>query len=130
MPLHILLPIKPHYAVAIHNGSKIVEYRRSPPRRGLPGLALLYETQPVSAVTAVMTMEAPCLLDAKKVQALDPDIVDYLAGASAPCAIPIQSVRRLAQPIGCAELAGAGVRAPQSWCYISSDLAGRLGIVR
>ncbi|RUN76458.1 hypothetical protein EJC47_10805 [Sphingomonas sp. TF3] len=117
----LLFSVKPHYAAAIFEGRKVFEYRRSPPRRYLPGVALIYETLPVSAVTGAVKVEEPFSLQANDIAELEPDIAAYLAGARAPCAIPILVAKRFGTPIPFRALLARGVRAPQSWTYVATD---------
>lgn len=117
--MHLLLSIKPYYAAEIYSGRKTAEYRRSPPRRALPGLAFLYETHPVSAVTGQVEMGAPQLLTEGELMQADADIAAYLAGARAPCALPILRATRFGMPIGLRDFVPGGMRAPQSWCYVA-----------
>lgn len=119
-PLHLLLSIKPHFAAAIYAGHKTAEYRRSAPRRGLPGWALIYETHPVSAVTGMMRAGAPQCLRNGELNQMEPDIAAYLAGARAPCALPIFGATLFARPVSLGELLpDGGRRPPQSWRYVT-----------
>ena len=52
----IIMAIKPKYAEAIYAGKKRWEFRKAPPP--VPGWVLLYESEPVSAVTGKVFIAA------------------------------------------------------------------------
>lgn len=66
-------------------------------------------------------VDAPLPLKTDDIAHLERDIAAYLAGARAPCSLPILVAKRLDTPIPFSVLLARGVRAPQSWTYVATD---------
>lgn len=126
------MSIRPEYAERLLSGSKRVEFRRSGPKAGI-GKILVYATQPVGALVGV--------LEVVRIQRAAPDVLwktfngvsgierdaffRYFDGVDVGDALVIGRVWRLMTPVGLLA-AGLNPRAPQSFCYVDSELPGRL----
>ena len=124
-----LLSIKPEYAEAIFAGRKRVEFRRS---RLAPDvdLAIVYATQPVGAIIGWFRIRgiAESTPDGlwrrfRKVGGIERyDYFAYFEGAERAYAIEIGDPTAAAEPVLLNSLS-VGLRAPQSFQYLSAPLA-------
>lgn len=123
-----LLSIKPVYAEAIFAGRKKVEFRRS---RIAPDVerALVYATQPVGSVIgwfriagiAESTPDGLWRRFRRDGAIRRGDYFDYFDGAARAYAIEIADPTEVAEPLLLDSLL-AGLRAPQSYQYLSAPL--------
>ncbi|MBP2161250.1 MULTISPECIES: ASCH domain-containing protein [Asticcacaulis] len=122
----ILLSLQTRFADAIYSGRKRQEFRRRPPRRGIPGLALIYETKPTGMVTGMVRIDGVIAVPTGQAANLafedDPyrDYYDrYLEGAHEPVALMLGPPVRFVRPQPLMPLTGLRL-APQSFCYVDS----------
>ena len=128
-----LLPIKPKYATAIVEGRKRVEFRKTHFRRRVTHVAI-YASTPVQRIIGIFRVAdcehaSPKLLwqrhHAHGAISRD-DFNAYYADLDAGIAIHIADVFRLETPV---PLHALRVRAPQSFCYLSTSEISRLRAV-
>jgi predicted transcriptional regulator len=123
----LLLSIRPRFASAIYSKTKSFEFRRRPPRRSIPGLALIYETLPIARITGVVRILEAIALRPGEAEALagpcDPfcDLYEaYVGGAAKPCALALDEPERLWAPMELSALTELR-RPPQSFGYVALD---------
>ena len=121
------MSIRPQFAEAILNGTKLVEFRK---RRLAPDVTtvLIYATMPVGRIVGVFEasgydVDSPTAVwerHKRHAGISRAGYRDYYRGAHRAVAIKVRDARRLARPIRLTEL-DAGLRAPQSFSYLQLD---------
>ena len=118
-----VLAIKPKYAETIYAGTKSWEFRKVPPP--VPGLVLLYESAPVSAITGRVWLSAKiqglkrivwAFISGQKMLGFEPGLTEqefeaYVGKAESVAACFVSSPKRFDKPIPLLN----GVRPPQNW---------------
>lgn len=135
-PRDIVFSIKPQYSEQILDGAKTVELRRRFSALVRPGgLALIYTTTPVRALTGAATIAG---VIRKTPSAIWKDFGEqacvsrahfrsYFAGVSSAVAIKLCDPVRFSKPIELAELRGRySFEPPQSFLYASPELCKAL----
>lgn len=132
----VVFSIKPQHSERILAGQKTVELRRRFPRKVVPGgLAFIYTTTPVRALTGVATIEAVIERSPHQLwmefsdQACVPrsHFRSYFAGLSTAFAIKLRGAKRLRRPIELAELRERfSFEPPQSFLYARPQLCKAL----
>lgn len=127
-----LLPIKPHFASAIIDGSKRVEFRRQAFARPISHI-LIYASSPVQRVVgyfriAKIRRDAPAAIwetyhDVGGISA--EEFVAYYDGADAAVAIEVRDLVVLDRPISLCTIKRR-LRAPQNYTYLSAAVLRRL----
>jgi predicted transcriptional regulator len=109
-----------------------IELRRVAPRRGIPGVALIYESAPVSRITGSVYIRANQNISPEDVVSLagPQDMcvvwyVAYLPGANRPSALMLANARRSQVPVQLAQVMIGPARPPQSFRYLEDK--DRLG---
>lgn len=118
------MSIRPQYAAAILDGSKLVEFRK---RRLAPDVTtvLIYATMPVGRVTGAFEVagydvDSPTALWERHKQHAGISRAgyrDYFRGAETAVGILVKDARRLAQPVLLTDL-DQRLTAPQSFIYL------------
>jgi len=125
-----LLPIKPVYANAIIEGRKQVEFRKTIFRRRVTHIAV-YASTPIQRIIGIVRI-VECEHDTPENLwrrhhangAISSDeFQSYYANKVTGIAIRITDVLSLAAPV---KLRTLGVRAPQSFCYLTPSEVARL----
>jgi predicted transcriptional regulator len=130
----LLISIHPRFANAILDGTKTIELRRTMPTLPDSALALMYSSSPMKALVGWATVEGV-------VQATPDDMWrthkhaagvtsaefdEYFAGKTDAFGLRLTDVKRALHAISLADLRGHGLEPPQSWRYVSLDLARML----
>ena len=123
------MSIKPKYANAIIDGSKLYEYRKRLPKNTDIQKVYLYASKPTKAIIAYFTIGSIISDNPQKVWELtskDGGITkkqfnDYFKGRSVSHAIEIDEVVELDIPINPKEVI-KDFTAPQNYCYVDRDL--------
>jgi predicted transcriptional regulator len=129
MPTSVLLSIKPKFADAILEGTKIFELRRAIFRNQNVRRIVIYASRPVSRVVGECMIDAVFALEPKKLWSLtsggtgvDREFFDdYFRGRRIGFALKVASPRRYAKPRRLQEHCGLS-RPPQSFCYLTQPI--------
>ena len=130
----LLLSIKPRFADSIFERKKRVELRRVRPRVSAGDLVLVYVSSPRCALEGAFEVErvleaAPAQLWRSVQQTAgisEDEFHDYFRGCSQGYGIVVRRVWKL-EPVTLASLRRARIRPPQSYQYLDSAKALRLG---
>jgi len=127
--MNALLSIRPRYVELIASGKKQYEFRKSLFRNRNIGKVYIYATRPVGRIVGSFRVgtileDHPQRLweQLKDVSGLTEDeFFEYFGQRDRGFAIKIESLDRMAEPIDPRAL-DADFVAPQSFCYLASDL--------
>ena len=132
-PIQIVISIQPQYANHIASGSKTVEFRRRfPSDTHINGTKIwIYSTAPVKAVIALARVEGVERLSLTKLWKMygkrggvDRHTFNtYFSGVSYGCAISLVKIKRLKNVIDAKHLGAWGFTVPQSYRYVTDDIA-------
>lgn len=125
MPTSVLLSIKPTYANAILEGTKIFELRRALFRNRAVRRIVMYASSPVSRVIGEFVVDGILELEPRKLWAATSNgagvdresFEEYFRGCSIGFALKITHPRRYGKAIRLGEHCGLS-RPPQSFCYL------------
>jgi predicted transcriptional regulator len=125
MPTSVLLSIKPKFAHAILEGTKIFELRRSIFRNHAVRKVVIYASSPVSRVIGEFMIEDIIELEPKKLRILTAKgagvdrkfFDDYFRGRATGFALKVHRPRRYIKPLMLDEHFSLS-RPPQSFCYL------------
>lgn len=130
----LLISIQPRFANAILSGAKTIELRRTMPTLEPDALALIYSSTPTKALVGWASVEdivraSPHALwkahkDAAGITASE--YRAYFAGRPHAYGLRLAHVESADMPITLEELREHDLQPPQSWRYISGELARRL----
>lgn len=135
MQTKVLLSIKPRFADAILDGTKIFEFRRTVFRNAAVRRIVIYASRPVCLVIGEFQIEKVFALEPKnlwKVTAdgggIDQEFFDaYFRGCKVGFALKVRRPKRYTNPLPLTEHYGIQ-RPPQSFCYLRvEDPAERVG---
>lgn len=131
-----VMSIRPQYAEAILDGTKLVEFRK---RRLAPDVTtvLIYATMPVGRVVGAFEVAGYDIASPSSVWERHKGHAgisragyrDYYRGARSAVGILVKDPRRLARPLTLAELDEA-LPVPQSFVYLTIDPHGPQGDLR
>jgi predicted transcriptional regulator len=130
----LLISIQPRFANAILDGTKTIELRRTMPTLKPGALALIYSSSPTKAVVGWATVEdvvraTPKALWKKHKRCTgvtSAEFMDYFEGRTNAYGLQLSAVSRAERNLGLAALRKYGLEPPQSWRYITTDLATAL----
>lgn len=130
----LLISIRPKYANAILDGTKSIELRRTLPTLGPDALALIYSSSPTKALVGWATIgqifrATPTALwrEHKRATGVTPaEFKDYFEGRTKAYGLHLSAVGRAERAVHLAELRTYGLEPPQSWRYVTADLAESL----
>lgn len=134
---HIVISIKPKWADLIRSGAKTVELRRGFPCLPSDSIAYLYESSPVSGLTALLGIGAVYKLPVAELWNLlgeascvdRPRFEEYFAGCVTGYGVHIAKCVPLGKFLSLAELRSRfAFTAPQSWAYASAKLINSLDL--
>jgi predicted transcriptional regulator len=128
----VLLSIRPQFATAIEQGTKLVEFRKKFSHRAKAAPALIYATSPTKEIRA--TAQIADVIQGTPTNLWErfscdagctkTDFDAYFENASTGFAIPLSNVRRLEPPVSAKCLSmrqPLGFRPPQSFAMLPSD---------
>lgn len=126
----ILLSIRPEYASAVIVGRKKFEYRRCKVGIREGDFVLLYESAPKCRIVGAFTAGRIVVGVPSDLLTLEPDqeirdrVAQYLNGARIASAIEIKAIKvhPVGMPLSVVELR----HPPQSYCFLSEELDGRI----
>jgi predicted transcriptional regulator len=133
----VVISIQPKWAGLIRSGSKTIELRRRFPRLPVGSVAYLYESSPVSSLTARMRIgfvhELPVTelwnLHGKASCVDERYFAEYFAGRDVGYGVHIAQCVPLTKAVPLAELRSKlAFNAPQSWAYASPRLVNSMGM--
>ena len=122
----VIMAIKPRFAKLIYEGSKVWEFRKTPPP--LMRLVFVYESAPVSAITGTLMFRSKVegILDdvwetvsSSKVFAFNGTGIgydalrEYVGNSPTVAALRVCAVEKMDKPVKIA------FRPPQNWCTLS-----------
>ncbi|MBP0441060.1 hypothetical protein [Tianweitania sediminis] len=135
---HFVLSIQPKWANLVRSGKKTIELRRRFPLLPVGSSAYLYETSPVSGITASLSIgriDALPIADlwnacgeGSCVDRLQFD--DYFLKRDIGYGLHISRCVSLVRPVPLVELRSElGFTAPQSWAYASQELIDMIRMI-
>lgn len=119
----ILIALRPSFAVAIYNRSKLFEFRRVRAKIQPNDRILVYESAPISQVTGEFNAGKVIYGKSSQILNLEPNLdsraaaAQYLTGAQLCTAIEVVDPIRWEQPIRLSNLY-PDLRPPQSYLFI------------
>lgn len=127
--MNVILSIKPKYANAIIDGSKLYEYRKVLPKNTDIDRVYIYASKPIMAIIGEFTIGAIISDTPQKVWKLTHEnggitkkqFFDYFKGHSVAHAIKIEGVTELVTPIDPKQVI-KDFTAPQNYRYLDYDL--------
>lgn len=132
----VLMSIHPKYASSIKSGEKTVELRRVKPKLKQDDLVVIYETSPISSITAMFSVKKVEWLPLdelwKKVRGkaciTKKEFNEYFSGNDYGCSIVIGHTWQMDKPISLDLLCTDTntIRPPQSYIYLSADNIGKI----
>jgi predicted transcriptional regulator len=130
----LLISIQPRFAAAILDGAKTIELRRTVPTLGPGALALIYSSTPVKALVgwacvAEIIEQAPSTLwrsHSTQTGVTAAEFRDYFAGSRTAYGLRLAGVQTANQLVSLGEMRQLELEPPQSWRYVTSDLAATL----
>ena len=130
----LLISIQPRFANAIIDGTKWVELRRTMPTLAPGALALIYSSSPAKALIGWATIDGilsgtPSALwntHHGATGVTSDEFADYFAGRPTAFGLQLSSVRRANSEVSLTALRTHGLQPPQSWRYLTADLAQAL----
>jgi predicted transcriptional regulator len=130
----LLISIQPRFAMAILDGTKTIELRRTMPTLSTPARALIYASSPAKALVGWATIDdvlraTPEELwrtqkESTGVTAAEFD--EYFEGREYAFGYRLTNVQRADFPISLATLREHTLEPPQSWRYVPAALAESL----
>lgn len=128
----VVLSIRPTYVSRILNGAKRVELRRRfPTTESAPRTVLIYSTAPVQSIVAIAQLAAVEIFSLAKLwrqrgndAGVSKEEFDaYFDGVEQGCALVLQDVKKLKNPVHLTDLARRfDFTPPQSYCYWKTSL--------
>ena len=131
----LLLSIKPRFADAIFAGTKTIELRRVRPRVKPGDLVLVYVSAPRSQLEGAFLVESVLEGDPRDLWPVVGSLTDltldeyenYFSGAKTAFGIQIRDAWILPTPVDMSALRNEDILPPQSYRYLNSEQANRLG---
>jgi predicted transcriptional regulator len=130
----LLISIQPRYANAILDGTKTIELRRTMPTLEADALALIYSSSPTKALVGWATIKqifraTPTALWREhklSTGVTAAEFKDYFEGRTKAYGLHLSEVGRAERDVRLAELRTYGLEPPQSWRYVTAELAESL----
>lgn len=129
---YVLMAIKPQFAKLIRDGKKKVELRRVAPKVNAGDTLIIYESAPVSKVTAMAEIEDVVQLTLTELwKNVGPDSMlkkdefeNYFSGKEVGHGIKLKNIQEILPPKSLSILPGCAV--PQNFRYLSESEFGKL----
>lgn len=130
----LLISIQPRFAHAILEGSKTIELRRTFPSLEPGALALIYSSSPTKAVVGwanvetVITAKPSTLWRTHRLQTgvTAAEFRGYFEGSDTAYGLKLRDVTAAPRRLDLDSVRAHGLEPPQSWRYLSHELAERL----
>ena len=124
---YVLMSIKPQFAKLIRDGKKKVELRRVAPKVNAGDTLIMYESAPVSKVTAIAEIEDVVQLTLTELWEIvghdsmlkKDEFVNYFSGRDVGYGIMLKKVQEILSPKSLSILPGCV--APQNFRYLSES---------
>lgn len=130
-PRCLVLSIRPKYVDRILAGTKTIELRRTAPDLEPGTKVFIYASTPVKALVGIAVLGeivrySPSRLWAKhgaQAGVTPGEYQDYFDGADAAYGLQLREITPASESVQLNEMRKIGMEPPQSWRYVSQDLA-------